>query len=171
MPMARLAAEVVAIDLDPQMLARTRARVNAAGAGNCRIVEGDAYEIAALVRKPADIIVIANTFHGVPDKTRLCRAVVSAVKPVGRFLVVNWHRRPREETTVLGQPRRPKTKMRMEPEDVVAVAEPAGLTHKRTIERPPCHYAVVLSRKADGGDPCLKAKGGSSGSSDRPDGS
>jgi ubiquinone/menaquinone biosynthesis C-methylase UbiE len=146
-PMARLAAEVVAIDLDPQMLARTRARLNAAGVGNCRFVEGDAYEIAVLVREPADIVVIANTFHGVPDKLRLCRAVVSTLRPGGRFVVVNWHRRPRDETTVLGQPRGPKTEMRMEPEDVVAVAEPAGLTHKRSIELPPYHYAVVLSRK------------------------
>ena len=143
--MARLAAEVVAIDLDPDMLARTRARLDAAGLSNCRIVEGDAYEIAALAREPADMVVIANTFHGVPDKTRLCQAVASALKPGGRFVVVNWHRRPREETTVLGKPRGPKTEMRMAPEDVLEVARPAGLRLERTIELPCYHYAVVLT--------------------------
>jgi SAM-dependent methyltransferase len=147
-PMARLAAEVVAIDLDPQMLARTRARLEAAGVRNCRIVEGDAYEIAVLVREPADIVVITNTFHGVPDKVRLCQAVASILKPDSRFVVINWHRRPREETTVLGQPRGPKTEMRMEPADVVAVAGPAGMSFERTIELPPYHYAVVLTRKS-----------------------
>src|SRR6516225_12419327 len=58
-PMARLAAEVVAIDLDPNMLARTQARLDAGGLGNCRVIEGDAYEIAALAREPADVVVIA----------------------------------------------------------------------------------------------------------------
>jgi ubiquinone/menaquinone biosynthesis C-methylase UbiE len=100
--MARLAAEVVAIDLDPDMLARTRARLDAAGLSNCRTVEGDAYEIAALADEPADMVVIANTFHGVPDKTRLCHAVRSVLKARGRFVVINWHRRPREERPCSG---------------------------------------------------------------------
>ena len=145
-PMARLAAEVVAIDLDPNMLARTQARLDAGGLGNCRVIEGDAYEIAALAREPADVVVIASKFHGVPEKARLCQAVASVLKPGGRFVVVNWHRRPREETTVLGKPRGPRTEMRMEPEDVVAVAEPAGFTHERTIELPPYHYAAILTK-------------------------
>ena len=144
LPMARLAAEVVAIDLDREILRRTRTRLDAAGVRNCRVVEGDAYDIAELVGEMADMVVMANTFHGVPDKTRLCEAVASALKPDGRFVVVNWHRRPREETTVLGEPRGPKTEMRMDPKDVAAVARPAGLSLERTIELPPYHYAAVL---------------------------
>ena len=144
LPMARLAAEVVAIDLDREMLRRTRTRLDAAGVRNCRVVEGDAYDIAELVGEMADMVVMANTFHGVPDKTRLCEAVASALKPDGRFVVVNWHRRPREETTVLGEPRGPKTEMRMDPKDVAAIARPAGLSLERTIELPPYHYAAVL---------------------------
>jgi hypothetical protein len=38
--------------------------------------------------------------------------------------------------------------MRMEPEDVVAAADPAGLSLERTIELPPYHYAVILSRRS-----------------------
>ena len=144
LPMARLAAEVVAIDLDREMLRRTRTRLDAAGVRNCRVVEGDAYDIAELVGETADMVVMANTFHGVPDKTRLCQAVASALKPDGQFVVVNWHRRPREETTVLGEPRGPKTEMRMDPKDVAAIARPAGLSLERTIELPPYHYAAVL---------------------------
>jgi hypothetical protein len=55
--------------------------------------------------KPVTAIIMANTFHGVPDKTGLCRAVAAALKSGGRFVVVNWHRLPREETVVLGQSR------------------------------------------------------------------
>jgi SAM-dependent methyltransferase len=149
LPIARLAAEVVAIDLDPEMLVRARARLGAAGISNYKIVQGDAYQIAELARQPADMVVMANTFHGVPNTTGLCRAVASALKPGGRFVVVNWHRRPREETTVLGEPRGPKTEMRMEPEEVAAAARPARLEWERTIELPPYHYGAIL-RLADG---------------------
>ena len=112
LPIARLASEVVAIDIDRELIERTRAKMEAAGLRTCRLVEGDAYDIAELVGGIADIVVMANTFHGVPDKTRLCRAVASILKPSGKFIIVNWHRRPREETTVLGQPRGPGTEMR-----------------------------------------------------------
>ena len=144
LPMAQLASKVVAIDLDPQMLKRMQAKLDAAGMRNCNVVEGNAYDVGKLAGMKADMVVMANTFHGVPDKTRLCQAVASALKPAGQFVVVNWHRRPREETTVLGQPRGPKTEMRMEPEDVAAIAAPAGFNPEPPIELPPYHYALIL---------------------------
>jgi ubiquinone/menaquinone biosynthesis C-methylase UbiE len=88
LPMAQLAAEVVAIDLDSEMFKRVRARLDAAGISNCRVVEGDAYRVAELSFGTADMVVMANTFHGVPDKARLCQAVASALKPGGQFVVV-----------------------------------------------------------------------------------
>lgn len=93
-----------------------------------------------------DWVVFANTFHGVPDKTRLARAVAAVLKPGGRFAVINWHRRPREETIVLGQPRGPKTAMRMAPEDVTAAVGPAGLSPTRIIDLRPYHYAAIFER-------------------------
>ncbi len=150
-PLALRCRRVIAMDIDPQMLAATRANVSAAGKTNCAFIAGDAYDVAQLVREPIDLLLMANTFHGVPEKTRLMRAIASILKVDGRFAVVNWHRRPREETTVLGQPRGPKTEMRMEPEDVAAVAAPASLTPERTVELPPYHYAVIL--KPAGAEP------------------
>ena len=146
LPMARLAAEVVAIDLDREMLERTRARLDAGGVSNCRVVEGDAYDIVELAREPVDMVIMANTFHGVPDKARLGHAIASVLKPGGRFVVVNWHRRPREETTVLGRPRGPKTVMRMEPEEVATAVAPAGLLPVHVVELPPYHYGAIFVR-------------------------
>src|SRR6266511_3329946 len=117
-PLARMARRVVAIDLDPEMLRIAQARVTAAGATNCMFIVGDAYNVAKLAPEPADFVLIANTFHGVPDKPRLARAVATVLKPAGRFAIINWHRRPREETTVLGQPRGPQTVLKMTPADV-----------------------------------------------------
>ena len=145
---ARQAAHVVAIDLDPVMLDRSRARLSGAGVGNCEIVEGDAYDVAKLVDQAADIVVMANTFHGVPDKPRLAQAVAAVLKPGGRFILINWHRRPREETTVFGHPRGPTTEMRMEPDDVTAVTAPGGFELARVIELPPYHYAAILVKPA-----------------------
>jgi SAM-dependent methyltransferase len=142
--MARIASDVVAIDLDYEMIERTRVKIEGAGLRNCQLIEGDAYDIAELAGEKADVVVMANTFHGVPDKVGLCRAVASALKRDGLFIVVNWHRRPRETTTVFGQPRGPTTEMRIEAADVAAFATPAGLKLERTIEMPPYHYAAVL---------------------------
>ena len=142
--LARLARRVVAIDLDPEMLERARSKLAAAGMTNCDFITGDAHHLADLVRGPADAVLIANTLHGVPEKVQLARAIASTLKPGGDFIVINWHRRPRQETPVLGLPRGPKTELRMEPADVVAAAEPAGFELARIVELPPYHYAAVL---------------------------
>jgi hypothetical protein len=49
-----------------------------------------------------------------PRQLGLARVVAASLKPEGQFPIVNWHRRPREETVILGQPRGPKAEMRIE---------------------------------------------------------
>ncbi len=142
--LAPLARRVIAIDIDPEMIERARNRL--VHATNCTFHVGDAYRVSDMVHSPADAVFMANTFHGVPDKPRLARAVAAITKPGGRFIVVNWHRRPRDETTVLGQPRGPKTEMRMEPADAAAEIEPAGFTLSGVAELPPYHYGAVFLR-------------------------
>lgn len=145
-PLAVMVRRVFAIDLDPEMVDLARTRAAAAGATNCVFIVGDAYDLAEFVPSPVDLVQIANTFHGVPDKARLARAVAAVLKPGGRFVVVNWHRRPREQTIVLGQPRGPRTEMRMTPEEVTAAVAPAGLRPMRVVEVPPYHYAAIFER-------------------------
>jgi hypothetical protein len=89
---------------------------------------------------------MANAFHGVPDRTRLSRAVRETMKPAGLFAIVNWHQRPREETTVLGEPRGPKTELRMPPHETIAAVEAGGLKLRMLVEVPPYHYGVVFNR-------------------------
>jgi SAM-dependent methyltransferase len=144
-PLARIADRVYAIDIDPAMLDRARARAAAAGAANCEFVVADAMTIDMVVPEPADYVFLA--FHGVSDQLGLARAVAASVKPQGQFGIVNWHRRPREDTLLVGQPRGPKTEMRIEAHDVAAIVKPAGLLVNRTIELPPYHYGVVLRRR------------------------
>ena len=148
-PLASIAKRVYAIDIDPAMLDRARARVAATGVANCEFVVADAMTVDAVVPEPVDYVFLANTFHGVPDQLRLARAVTAILKPCGQFGIVNWHRRPREETVVLGRPRGPKTEMRMEARDVTAVVEPTGLVLNRAVELPPYHYGAIFRRRCE----------------------
>lgn len=143
---ARLARHVVSIDIDGKLLATAKVRLSERGVTNCTFVEADAYDLPKLIRDPVDHVFLANAFHGVPDKPRLARAVRDVLKPGGLFAIVNWHARPREETTVLGEPRGPATALRMTPEETVEAVRSGGLALVEIVELPPYHYAAVFRR-------------------------
>lgn len=145
-PLARLVSpgSVIAVDLDPAMLEQARAACR--DCANCTFLQANACELAGLVRQPVDYVLIANTFHGVPDKTTLARSAFAVLQVGGRFAVVNWHALPRERTTVLGEPRGPATAMRMSPAAVAQVVQPAGFEMDRQIELPPYHYGAVFRK-------------------------
>jgi ubiquinone/menaquinone biosynthesis C-methylase UbiE len=147
LPMARVARHVAAIDIDPALLALARRRL--AGQSNCQFVEADAYDLAKVVFEPVDFVFLANVFHGVPERTRLSRIVAQVLAPGGTFAVVNWHRQPREETTVLGAARGPKTEQRMDPAAVKEAVEPSDLRLVRVVEVSPYHYSAVFKKPGD----------------------
>jgi SAM-dependent methyltransferase len=142
--MVRIASDVVAIDLGHEMIERTRAKIEGAGLNSCRLIEGDAYDIAARGPTPLSWQIRSTAC---PTK-RGCARRLRRPSSVMAFIVVNWHRQPRETTTVFGQPRGPATEMRMEAADVAAFATLAGFKLERTIEMPPYHYAAVLRASA-----------------------
>jgi ubiquinone/menaquinone biosynthesis C-methylase UbiE len=142
---AKIARHVSAIDIDPHFLEVARHRLAENGVSNCAFKTGDAYDIAKLAA-PADFVFMANAFHGVPDGSRLAQAVGSVLKADGYFVIVNWHNRPREETPILGEPRGPKTELRMSPEKTIKSVEGRGLKFRKIVEVPPYHYGVVFQR-------------------------
>lgn len=141
---AKIAHHVTAIDIDPQLLEVARHRLAENGATNCDLAVGDAYALANLVSGPVDFVFLANAFHGVPDRPRLARAVRDTLKVDGRFAIVNWHQRPREETVILGEPRGPKTELRLSPEQTIKAVEAGGLKLADLVEIPPYHYGAVF---------------------------
>lgn len=146
-PLARIVGgRVRALDLDPEMLDAARAEVARQGASVAEWICADARDVATLIPERVDYALIANTFHGVPDQTGLARAVAEVLEPGGRLAVVNWHRILRECTTVLDQPRGPRSEMRMSPEQVRGVVEPAGFRTARVVELPPYHYGAIFIR-------------------------
>jgi len=141
-----LEGQVIAIDLDPAMIKLAELNVKTVGAPECRWVVGDARDLPQLITDPVDSVLIANTFHGVPEQAELSRSVSDILKPGGTFLIINWHHLSREETTVFGQPRGPRTGMRMSPDDLKRVVEPSGLWLERIVELPPYHYGAVFKK-------------------------
>lgn len=131
-----------ALDMDADLLRQTEQACQ--DNSNFHHVLGDARELPKLISEPADFVFIANTFHGVPDQTGLSQAVHQALKLAGHFAIINWYRRPREETTVLDQPRGPDTELRMEPEDVRQVVEPAGFRLEKVVDVGAYHYGAVF---------------------------
>lgn len=82
---------VYGVDLDPAMLTQTQQELQRVGAPPCHLVEGDAFGLAALVPEKVDYVLLANTFHGVPDKTALAKVVRLALKDSGCFGIINWY--------------------------------------------------------------------------------
>ncbi len=135
---------VYALDIDQQMFERARTEVARQGASVAEWICADARAVATLIPERVDHVLMANTFHGVPDQTGLAHAVARVLKREGFFAIVNWPQVPRERTTVLGKPRGPRTEMRMSPERVRAVVEPAGFRLVHVVELPPYHYGAVF---------------------------
>lgn len=142
--LAKMVRHVTAIDIDPGLLEVARHRLNESAVSNCNFVSGDAYELAALVPSSVDFVFMANAFHGVPDRPRLARAVRGTLKASGRFAIVNWHQRPREETVILGEPRGPTTELRLSPEQTIKAVEAGGMKFDYLVDIPPFHYGAVF---------------------------
>jgi SAM-dependent methyltransferase len=143
---AKIAKHVVAIDIDMNLLEVARNRLAEGGVTNCDFVAGDAYKLSELWPSRVNFVFMANAFHGVPDKPRLASSIRDALKPSGRFAIVNWHARPREETVILGEPRGPRTNLRMPPDETIRATEIDGLKFTELIDVPPYHYGIVLER-------------------------
>ncbi len=139
-------AHLVAIDIDLHLLDIARHRLAESGMTNCDFVAGDAYALADLVSASVDFVFMANAFHGVQDQPRLARAVRETLKSNGRLAIVNWHQRPREETVILGEPRGPKTELRLSPDQTINAVEAGGMKFADLVEIPPYHYGAIFER-------------------------
>ena len=144
-PLATLVqGKVIALDLDCEVLERARVEVTRQGASVQQWLCADAMAVVAHVAEAVDYVLMANTFHGVPDQTSLARAVHSVLRRQGLFAIVNWYPSQREDTPVLGEPRGPRAEMRMSPQAVAAVVQSAGFSAARIVELPPYHYGAVF---------------------------
>ncbi|NHN49393.1 class I SAM-dependent methyltransferase [Halostella sp. JP-L12] len=149
LPAARITspAPVYALDLDESLLEELDRLADRQDVENVVAIHGDARDLDSNLPRDVDTVLLANTFHGISDPEPLVRAVAELLSPGGRFIVINWHDRPREETTVLDAPRGPPTELRVSPAETRRLVEDAASFERvRQVELPPYHYALCFER-------------------------
>lgn len=144
-PLADLAdGKVYALDIYSELLEEAKSAAKNADVSVLKWICADAMDIEEVISKKVDFVVMANTFHGVQDKKQLAKNVGNILKPEGKFAIINWYPIPREQTVISGEPRGPKTEMRMPTSDVQDVVESAGFTLEKIIDVSPYHYAAIF---------------------------
>jgi len=149
LPAARIAdpASAYAVDLDESLLGELEGLAGAQGIDNVVPVRGDARDLDGFLPEPVDLALLANAFHGIDDRAAFVEGVAAALAADGRFVVVNWRDRPREETAIAGEPRGPPTELRVGPEETRrAVEDASDLRIAREVDLPPFHYGLVFER-------------------------
>lgn len=141
-------APTYAVDLDDDHLAEIDHLAAQQQQTNLTTVRGDARELSDLLPEPVDVATITNTLHGVDDVAGLASEAFAALADGGRLVVVNWYDRPREETTIDGEPRGPPADRRMSPGGTTeAIGEGVDVEVERRVELPPYHYGRVYVRR------------------------
>jgi len=92
-PLAQATLKTYGLELDGELLEKACKEAERLDIKNCLWIQGDAMEIDKLVPEKVDFILLANTFHGIPDKETLGKSMLSTLKPGGELAVVNWHKR------------------------------------------------------------------------------
>lgn len=149
LPAARITdpAPVYAVDIDETLIEDLSGLADLHGIENLRPIHGDARQLAQLIPEPVDVVLVANTFHGIAEPAPFVEQVFDVLRPGGRFIVVNWQSIPKEETPIDGEPRGPPTELRLSPEATErAVREAAAFEKTDEFELPPYHYAIVFER-------------------------
>lgn len=147
LPAARITApaSVYALDIDESLLAELSHLADQQAIGNITTCTGDARTLSQQLPEPVDVLLLANTFHGIDEQTAFVQQAYESIRSDGRFIIINWNDSPRETTRIAGEPRGPPTELRMSPEATErTVLGPTEFTLADTIQLPPYHYALVF---------------------------
>jgi ubiquinone/menaquinone biosynthesis C-methylase UbiE len=147
LPAAELvdSASVYAVDVDEDLLAELSATAEAQGRSNINCIHGDARNLTDVLPEPVDVVIVANTFHGVEETVEFTKQAYQSLLPEGRFVIINWRDLPKEETTIAGEERGPPEELRM------SIAETRGIMAEafeqiEEADLPPYHYALIGKR-------------------------
>ena len=149
LPAARVVdpATVHAVDLDRTLLEELDELAGLHHVENLETYHADAREMAGVLPDPVDVVLNANTFHGVDDVAAFVASAHDVLATDGEFVVVNWHDAPRQETRIRDAARGPPTDLRLSPAETEHVVTDAAAFHPvATVELPPYHYAVRFER-------------------------
>jgi SAM-dependent methyltransferase len=90
LPAARLGADVLGVDIAPNLVAAGNARAAAAGLGDLRFEEGDASDLSGLEDDSFDLLVTIFGAMFAPQPISVAREMVRVTRPGGRVVMGNW---------------------------------------------------------------------------------
>jgi len=139
-PAAKIAQGIVhALDIDPEMIAATKAKAASQGLLNLRASQRDFVDAGCgLPDGSADYVMLFNILHAIEAPILLAEAR-RALKPGGRLGVMHWNY---DAST----PRGPNMDIRLQPAQCVAIVEQAGFENSDLIDLPPFHYGFIATR-------------------------
>jgi len=136
--LAKVARHVFAVDVEPRILEVARQRIVAAGARNITPVLG-LPDDPLLPGESCDVVLIVDTFHHFPDGVAYLKRVSRLLKPEGRVVNIDFHKR---ETPV-----GPPVDHRVARETFLEQATRAGLKVVGEPTMLPYQYFLVLQPK------------------------
>jgi SAM-dependent methyltransferase len=90
LPMARLGADVLGVDIARNLVAAGNARVKDEGLSNCRFREGDATNLEQLEDASFDLVVSIFGAMFAPKPFDVAKEMVRVTRPGGRIVMGNW---------------------------------------------------------------------------------
>lgn len=128
--------EVIATDLEPDMVRYLTERARREHLPNVRAVQTPATE-AGLPPASVDRILVVDVWHHLGDRVAYARSLAQALRPGGKLLVVDFK---------LDTERGPPKKHRLPPEAIIADLRAAGLTAGVAPTTLPDQYIVSATR-------------------------
>jgi ubiquinone/menaquinone biosynthesis C-methylase UbiE len=133
--LAKLAAQVYAVDVEPQLLSLLRDRVASAGLHNVTPVLGLPHD-PMIPAAACDLVLVVNVFHHVPEKAAYLRRLQAALRPGGRLAIIDFHKRE--------LPVGPPVDHKFAREDCLEQIRAAGLQLVTEHESLPYQYFLVV---------------------------
>jgi len=141
-PAARIVqGDVYALDIEPEMVALTRAKAKAAGLTNVQTIQRDfVAKGTGLPDASVEYVMLFNILHAEEPLT-LLREAFRVLSGSGRLGIMHWNYDP-------ATPRGPSMAIRPRPEQCRTWAEQAGfrLAGPSFIDLPPYHYGMMMTK-------------------------
>lgn len=134
---------VYALDIDPEMLATTRAKVKAADIDNVELRQRDfAVDGSGLPDGSVAYVMLFNILHA-DERLALLKEAWRVLAVDGKLAVIHWNYDP-------ATPRGPSMSIRPRPEECRSWAEQVGfvLLPPGQMDLPPYHYGFVFQKPA-----------------------
>lgn len=132
---------VLAVDVVPELMAVLRQRLEAAGLGNVTPILAEPQD-SHLPEAGCDLVLVVDSFHHFPDGTAYLRGLASRLRPGGRIVNLDFHKRE--------MPVGPPVENKVSREEFLAAAREAGLAVVEEKDFLPYQYFLVL-RPGQGG--------------------